>query len=254
MRCAVSAGARDAVGFPSACAPDSGAGLLVAPGKMRVVQLRAALAERGAPTDGTKPALVARFVAATAAGAPAGGGKDDAPARAAASPVAAAPAAPPPLPAGARDAVVFLSACAPDSGAGLLVAPRKMRVVRLRAALAERGGPTDGTKPALVARFVAATAAGAPAGGGKDDAPATAAASPTTATCRSRRGRRPAADAVGRPPPAAAPAASAAHAGAAATPPPARADPCGRHGAPPFADRRGVGGGVQGRRRRTPHH
>ena len=214
------AGARDALVFPSACAPDSGAGLLVAPGKMRVVQLRAALAERGAPTDGTKPALVARFVAATAAGQPAGGGKDDAPATAAASPAAAAPAAPPPRPVGARDADVFPSACAPDSGAGLLVAPGKMRVVQLGAALAERGAPTDGTKPALVARFVTATAARAPAGGGKDDAPATAAASPATATCPSRRGRRPAADAAGRPPPAAAPAALAARAGAAATPPP----------------------------------
>ncbi|OSX70397.1 hypothetical protein BU14_0769s0004 [Porphyra umbilicalis] len=145
-----------------------------------------------------------------------GGGAAADAAGAAAAATAAAPPAPPP--AGACDAVVFPSACAPDSGAGLLAAPGKMRVAQLRAALAERGAPTDGTKPALVARLVAATAARGPAGGGKADAPAAVAASPAATPRRGRRGRRPAADAAGRPPPAAAPAAAAAHAGAPAAP------------------------------------
>ncbi|GAB0490300.1 hypothetical protein MMPV_001532 [Pyropia vietnamensis] len=84
-----------------------------------------------------------------AAGAP------QTPATAAAAAAAATAAA---TPVGVRDAVVFPSSCAPDSGAALLAAPAKMRIAQLRAALADRGEPTDGKKGVLVARLEAATA------------------------------------------------------------------------------------------------
>ena len=98
---------------------------MVEPKKMKVAELRAALEAAGVEdAEGTKPVLVERLVAAQ---------------RAAAAPQAEAPA-----PAEAFDAAAATSAA------------KRMKVEELRAALEAAGASTEGNKPTLVERLVAA--------------------------------------------------------------------------------------------------
>ncbi len=130
--------------------------------RMRVAELRAALLTLGLATDGTKPTLVARLVelAAAPAAATEEVAASDAPID---KDTVSAPE--PPEPAEPPEATELEPAEAATAGAA--AAPptlgpetvRAMRVVELRAALAERGLSTEGYKPALTARLLQAEAA-----------------------------------------------------------------------------------------------
>ena len=114
--------------------------------RLKVEELRAALEALGRSTEGHKPALVERLIEARRSGPEAAE-----PTAAAPEPAAAAGSAPEPAPAA--------TAAPAPAAADAETDPKKLKrwkVEDLRAALEALGRATDGTKPVLVERLVAA--------------------------------------------------------------------------------------------------
>ena len=165
---------------PAAAEPAANADAEIDPKKLkrwRVEELRAALEAVGASTEGHKPALVERLVAARTASGGAATEEEDAAAPAEPAPAPAADAETEPAPAPAP-------APAPVPEPTPELDPKKLKrlkVEELRAALESLGRSTEGHKPALVERLVAARTASGGAAMEEEDAAAPAEPAPAPA-------------------------------------------------------------------------